>query len=83
MITTGIIYMFKTMLSGFVILLPTVQSFPATIDTAIIYFSNFWNDWNDLFPIDTIIIIIGWVITLEAGILLFHSLDWIYTKIRG
>jgi len=81
MITTVFVFLAGVLLSGLVQLLSLGGSLPAGVDSALNYFAPFWNDWDVVFPLDTLVEIIVLCMTIEAGILLFHLGEWIYHKI--
>jgi len=81
MITTVFIFVVGAVLMGLVQILPLGGALPAGIDTSLTYFASFWNDWNVVFPLDTVVSVIGYALALEVVILLFHLGEWIYSKI--
>jgi len=74
-----IAYAFINFLIGF---LP-VGSLPPQITTALTYFVGVINSFNFLFPIDTLITVLGISISFELAVVFFHFINWVYHKIRG
>jgi len=83
MIVSFFITILSAILSGLIALLPSTSAINSNVDSAITFFAPKFSTWNDVLPVDSLLTIIGLVLTFEAGLLLFFSINWIFNKIRG
>ena len=83
MITTGLLsllYLTILVITSPLRLLPDV-SLPAGIASAITTANSYISALNFVAPIDTILIIIGLVISVEGGIIVWKIINWLIRKI--
>jgi len=83
MITSLLLIFVGGFLSLFLALLPTVSSLPSGVADAIAYMGVHVGAISSWFPIDTLISALAVVLSFEAGMILFWSINWIINKIRG
>jgi len=83
MITTILLYiifgLIKVLLIPFT-LLPNA-SLPVDFSNAIVSASNYISAFNDFIPVNTILIILGLVLTIELFINIFKLINWTIKKI--
>jgi len=83
MIISALLYIFGGIVNGLVLVLPNGTALPAGIADGITYYQTIWNNWNIIFPLDSVITIIGLIIALEATVLTYHLMMWVVRLIRG
>lgn len=83
MITNAIINLFFYLLSLLIALIPSSSGFPSDIQTAFTDIFSSASMWNNFLPVYQLLVILGIVFAIEAGIFTFRFIDWIYTKVRG
>lgn len=83
MITEVLLLMFRGIVSLMVGLLPSPEALPEAVYTALENFTSYFIKINKFFPVDTFFQIIGIVLTIEAGILLFKFFNFALKKLRG
>ena len=83
MITLQLIKIFSGLVNFLLSILPTADAIPSEINQAFSLVAGFFKKANAIFPVDTTFTIIGMIITIEAGILVFKVANWGINKIRG
>lgn len=82
MITSFLLTTFVSFLAFIIGFLPT-GSLPVAVSSSIVYLSSILNAFDFLFPISTLFIVLSIVITVDIAVWAFHSVLWVYHKIRG
>jgi len=82
MIVGFLIKLFAAFVSFLIGLLPVV-AFPSGIATAITTVMGYVNALSWLFPVSTLITVLGIMITYEIGIFTFKFTRWLIHLIRG
>lgn len=83
MITSGLIALFSTILWYFLGFLPEGSSLPTAIVNGFTMIFETAAGFNWLFPVTTLISILGWILAVEFGLLAWRSVNWIIRLIRG
>lgn len=83
MITNAFLSIFFFLLVGLLAVLPAGSPLPSQIDSAIDFFTPYWNAWSDVFPLAQLLIILSAVLIMEFSILTFKSINWVLKKVRG
>jgi len=63
--------------------LPVAQTLPTPIHDAFTYAIQQISQWTFIFPITTVLTILGFTLVIEATLFLFHGGVWVYNKLRG
>jgi len=83
MLFTPIFYIFYLFLLGLLAILPSSAGLPSGFNTALSGIFNGAYAYNSIFPIDTVVTILQFLVIFEGGILLFKIVNWIIGKVRG
>jgi len=84
MITNALIAFFVAIASFLIGLLPTLGTFGTAFDNAWNWISTWVANFLYVLPAsETVLTVLTFLITLEAGILGFKIFDWILNKVRG
>jgi hypothetical protein len=83
MITGFLINALGILVSNLIALLPTSSGFTSGFNTSLTQFFGYAYSFNDIFPIDTLITVLGLTVAFQAGVLLFKMFNWVLGKIRG
>lgn len=83
MLFTSILDLFVIVINGILNFLPSPETLPASVDSSISAFLGILAKLNNIFPVDTLFIILNIILVIELSLLVFQAIDWIYTKIRG
>lgn len=75
--------LFDSIKSFFIGLLPASQGFPSELETAFQTFLGYLNGLNLIFPISTMLQILGLVIIYELSMATFHFVRFLINLIRG
>jgi len=68
---------------AFVSFIPASDGLPAGVSSAISSAVSYMNGLSYFFPIDTFLTVTVLILSVEAGILLWNSINWILRKIPG
>lgn len=83
MITNAILNLLYIAISAFLIPIKQLPdaTLPANISSAIQTAQGYFSSFNFIFPVSTFIAIIGIVLTIEAGVMIYKVIMWIIKKI--
>lgn len=82
MITESLFKILYFIVGFFVNLLPNGEDSEFLSD-ALSFFTPTLSKLNSIFPVDTLIYCISIFLTVEAGILTFKIMNWLFNKVRG
>jgi len=68
---------------GIVSQLPVAQALPSQIGAAFTYVIVQISQWTFIFPITTVLLILGYTVSIELVLWGFHGGVWVYKRIRG
>jgi hypothetical protein len=83
MIITFILTILGNFLLGVVNLLPASSGLPSGILDAFHYAIYQISQWTFIFPISTVLTILGYTVLIELALWTFHGSVWFYNKARG
>ncbi len=83
MLLTGIIELIRALIDLLIDLFPSPSSLPSGINDAFTLLGQYFQKANAILPVDTMITILGLILTLESGILAFKIANWVINKFRG
>lgn len=63
--------------------LPDPDELPGGISSAFNTIATYFHKANAILPVDTMFTIIGLILSVEAGVLLFKLSNWVINKVRG
>jgi hypothetical protein len=76
--------MLTPILKGIATLLPDVNnSYVSNIHDALIGLVPYWNSWNNIFPLDILVLIIGIILIMEGVILGARISVFVWKQLRG
>jgi len=76
----NLIYWFLNIIIG---AFPIFSGLPDGVNSAFDLLHNSLAGANSIFPMSTLIDIIGFVLIVESSVILFKTFNWIYNKVRG
>jgi len=83
MIVTFLLTILNTFMQGVLSILPDSTGLPSGITDAVHFAIYQISQWTFIFPISTVLTILGYTILIEFALWGFHGATWIYNKIRG
>jgi len=82
MITSFLMYVFLSVLNLVVGLFPTASSIPE-IDSTFVWITTQLHTASAIFPVDTMLVVLGFVVAFELSILAVKSIVFVVGFIRG
>lgn len=83
MIFTFILQILTSLFDVIVGVLPNSTGLPSQISDALNYAIVQISQWTFIFPITTVLTILGYVLLIEFTLWSFHGGVWVYNKVRG
>jgi len=75
--------LFLQLITFLVGLLPTSSGLPDGVTTAVSRMIGFLHTFDFIFPVDTMLTILRWIIVFELGVIAYRFTLWIIHLIRG
>jgi len=82
MIVSFLLNILYTFLNALVSILPT-GSLPPQISSGILYFWSLLNSFSYIIPVNTMLAAVGVILIFDAGVLVWHLIQWVIRKIPG
>ena len=83
MITDLLLYIFYWFIRAVILLFPAAGTISSDMDSAFTTITGLYAKINNIFPVDTLLICLGILITIEGYIFSYKLIKWAYNKIPG
>lgn len=83
MIVTFLLTILFAVISVPLSVLPNSMGLPLDIGNALAYFAVQISSWTFIFPMSTVMTILGYTLLVEFSLWTYHGFIWSYNKIRG
>lgn len=83
MVIDAILNFILLLIQGFLFILPDGGVFPTEFTSSITNIVTEVMKWSKVFPVESGMVVIGILLSFEAGIIAFKTIQWLLRVIRG
>lgn len=83
MIVSALLNIMYTLVNGILNIFPTTPAFPTTFITSVAAVWGFFTFWSYLFPVNTLVTIVGLMFLFQSIFWTWQGLKWLISVVRG